>query len=147
MSSQGNPWWVIPMDGGCLCVNLADGETVSARILQVSESRIKNYLNDFDRGSDDFRVFHFTLGRNAGIFETIDSFIAKRFNGGSRVFAAFYGKGIQRDLQSQFKAANSGDELLRAGSWHTVPPTYADALFCPVSSVLPAQCFSQPLSA
>jgi hypothetical protein len=134
MRARDTQWWIIPLLEGCQCVNLIDAETLSVGLLQVPEDRIESYLDDFDGRSDDFRVFHFPISGDSGIFEAIDSFIAKRFNGGSRVFAAFYGKGMQRHFQRQFKAANSSDSFLRNGCWHVVTPAAAANLYCPSSA-------------
>ncbi len=123
MKDNDDPWWVIPAPNGLQCVNLVDGETISVGILQVAKDRVKDYLNDFDGGADDLRVFHFPVGRDVGAFKAVDRFISNQFDFGSRVFAAFYGKGMQRDLQRKFEAANSGDSFLRDGCWHAFAPS------------------------
>jgi len=115
-------WLVAPLKNGCMCLNLGDAETVFVEILQVPESRVKDYLDAFNGGANYLRVFHFPVGGDISIFEAVNRFIAKRFEGGSRVLAAFYGKGIQREFQRQFEAADARDKILGGGRWHTVTP-------------------------
>src|ERR1700730_7821827 len=55
-------WLVAPLKNGCMCLNLVDAGTVFVEILQLSESRVKGYLNDFDGGARDLCVFHFPIG-------------------------------------------------------------------------------------
>ena len=115
-------WLVAPLKNGCMCLNLGDAETVFVGILQVPESRVKDYLDAFDGGANNLRVFHFPIGGDISIFEAVNRFIAKRFDGGSRVLAAFYGKSMQRDFQRQLESADARDEILQGGCWHTVTP-------------------------
>lgn len=105
-----------------MCLNLRDAETVFVGILQVPENCAKDYLDALNGGANDLRVFHFPIGVDIRIFKAVNRFIAKRFDGGSRVLAAFYGKGIQRDFQRQLEAADSRDIILQKGCWHTVTP-------------------------
>jgi hypothetical protein len=119
---KGNDWLVAPLQKGCMCLNLRDAEAVFVGILQVPKSRVKDYLDDFNGRASNLRVLHFPIGRDISIFEAVNRFIAKRFNGGSRVFAAFYGKGMQRDFHRQLESENTRDAILRGGCWHTVTP-------------------------
>jgi hypothetical protein len=41
-------WLVAPLQNGCMCLNLGDAETVFVGILQVPESRVKDYLDAFN---------------------------------------------------------------------------------------------------
>ena len=115
-------WLVAPLQNGCMCLNLGDAETVFVGILQVPESRVKDYLDAFNGRANDLRVFHFPISRDIRIFEAVNRFISKRFDGSSRVLAAFYGKGVQRDFQRQLESADTRDKILRGGCWHTVTP-------------------------
>ncbi|MGC2221823.1 MAG: hypothetical protein WA624_05380 [Methylocella sp.] len=81
----------------------------------VFESRVKDRFDGFNCGTNDLRVFHFPIGGDIRIFKAVDRFIAKRFDGGSRVFAVFYGKGAQCDPQRELESVDAGDGILRGG--------------------------------
>jgi hypothetical protein len=123
-------WLVAPLQNGCMCLNLWNADTFFVGILQIPESRVKDYLDGFNGSASDLRVFHFPMRGDIGIFEAVDRFIAKRFDGSSRVVAAFYGNGAQRDFQRHLESADARDIILQGGSWHTVTPISGASATC-----------------
>ena len=115
-------WWTIPLRDGFQCTNLDDGETVFVSILQLSQSCIKTNADNIKRRANHLSVAHFPVGRDTGIFKVVDSLIAKQFNGGSRIFAALYSEGAQRDLKRVLESSESGNVILLAADWHSVAP-------------------------
>jgi hypothetical protein len=117
-----NAYWTIPTDDGVQCTNLENGDTVFVSILEVSKEAIENGFNHVDCGPDNFSVFHFPFGRDAGILEAVNRFIADRFNSGPRIFAVCYGKGAKREFERMVQSTDARAEFLRTGYGHFVIP-------------------------
>ena len=115
-------WWIIPLGNGCQCTNLSNGKTVFVSISQLANCRVKDCADYIKGGSDNLSVVHFPVGGDVGIFEMVDRFIAKRFDGSSRIFAALYSEGTQRDLKRVMESSESRNVMLVGGDWHSVAP-------------------------
>jgi hypothetical protein len=117
-----NPYWTIPINDGVQCTNLDTGETIFVLIVNIFQGTIENSFDNFDCGTNDLCVIHFSVSRNIGIFEAVNRFIAKRFNGRTGVLAACYDKGSKRDLKRVLKSTDPNNEFLRIRDRHLAIP-------------------------
>ena len=120
-------YWTIPTRYGCQCVDFESGEIRRVLVVKLSENGVKNCFDGVDRGPGDLCVLHLSRGEDVRVSEAIDRFLAKRFDGGSRFFAAYYGELPQRQVESVLESADSAHELIgMVDAFHSVvPPSQA----------------------